>query len=74
MEGLQLSVELPIEEQEEQEDERSRVLTMLGVEAGLASSMPREAMSSMNEGRAAIDTAISDGVQRREDSLRWAIK
>jgi len=51
--GLQPSVELPNEEQEEHEEERSRVLTILGV-SGLASSMPREAMSSMKEGRAAI--------------------
>lgn len=36
--GLQPSAELPNEEQEEHEDERSRVLTILGV-AGLASSM-----------------------------------
>lgn len=50
--GLQPS-ELPNEEQEEHEEERSRVLTILGV-AGLASSMPREAISSMKEGRAAI--------------------
>jgi len=41
--GLQPS-ELPNEEQEEHEEERSRVLTILGV-SGLASSMPREAMS-----------------------------
>ena len=72
MEGL--PAELPIEEQEEQELERSRVLMILGV-SGLASSLsrPKEAMSSMKEGRADIDLKIKDVVQRRMNSLQRVI-
>jgi hypothetical protein len=71
MEGLPPSAELPIEEQEEHELERSRVLMICGV-AGLASSLsrPKEAMSSMKEGRAAIDTKIADVVRCQENSLQ----
>jgi hypothetical protein len=69
--GLQPSAELPNEEQEEHDEERSRVLTILGV-AGLASSMPREAMSSMKEGRAAIKA--NDDLRRSASPGGWAME
>lgn len=74
--GLQPRFELLIEDTEEQEPERERIVVMRGgLGEGLASlSRPREAMSSMKEGRAAIWADVGRSMRRRKDGLQRCLE